>query len=73
MINRRDEIYYIDNELHLSKFIFVSAQTVVDMSCTKTYRKNRINIEQDANEREENAHGDFRERNTYILDEYNRT
>jgi hypothetical protein len=39
----------------------------------RTYRKNRINIEQDANEREENAHGDFKERNTYILDEYNRT
>jgi hypothetical protein len=26
-----------------------------------TYRKNRINIEQDPNEWEENAHGDFRE------------
>jgi hypothetical protein len=38
-----------------------------------TYRNNRINIEQDANEWEENTHGDFIERNTYILYEYNRT
>jgi hypothetical protein len=38
-----------------------------------TYRNNRINIKQDPNEWEENAHGDFRERNTYILYEYIRT
>jgi hypothetical protein len=36
----------------------------------RTYRKNGINVEQNPNEWDENAHGDFGERYTDILDEY---
>jgi hypothetical protein len=38
-----------------------------------TYRNNRVHKEQDPNDWEENAHGDFSERNTCILYEYIRT